>query len=132
MKHFIRTQKGIDYKVLGSKTDKITCRQCLIKSPQANFHIASATAQGFRRLQHTCKICANRLRMIRHALVKDSNTPLKPDNCSHCGKQDSKIVLDHDWTTGKFRNWSCINCNSKFMAKTFEEYVEEGRRWYHR
>ena len=42
-----------------------------------------------------------------------------------------KIVLDHDWLTGKFRNWSCINCNAKHSEKTYEEADKNNRKWYH-
>ena len=52
-------------------------------------------------------------------------------NCPHCGKKNCKIVLDHDWLTGKFRNWSCINCNAKHSEKTYEEADRNNRKWYH-
>ena len=135
MKYFIRIYKGINHKVLGSEDDRKVCDGCNLEFNQKNFHIASAkvkskTQEMYKRLKNKCKNCENKLRGIRHALEKDPATPPKPKNCEHCGKGNTKIVLHHNHATGKFVRWACVNCNSRFTKDTFEEYIEEGRRWY--
>ena len=131
MKYFIRKWKGVEHKILGSKLDRYVCIECEKEFNQNNFHVASITAEGFKRLKHTCKTCANKMRSLRHRLNADPNTPSKPKDCPHCGEKNCKIVLDHDWLTGKFRNWSCINCNAKHSEKTYEEADRNNRKWYH-
>jgi hypothetical protein len=131
MNYFVRKWKGIEHKILGFESDRYTCIECEKEFNQRNFHVASITAEGFKRLKHTCKTCANKMRAVRHKLNADPNTPPKPKDCPHCSKKNCKIVLDHDWLTGKFRNWSCINCNAKHSEKTYEEADKNNRKWYH-
>jgi hypothetical protein len=35
----------------------------------------------------------------------------KPDTCEACGQTHTKIVFDHNHTTGQFRGWLCDPCN---------------------
>ncbi len=135
MKYFIRTYKGINHKVLGSEDDRKVCDGCNLEFNQKNFHIASAkvkskTQEMYKRLKNKCKNCENKLRGIRHALEKDPSTPPKPENCEHCGKGNTKIVLHHNHATGKFVRWACVNCNSRFVHNTLEEHIKDAERWY--
>tara|TARA_R100001510_G_C7457100_1_gene79299 strand:- start:43 stop:465 length:423 start_codon:yes stop_codon:yes gene_type:complete len=135
MSEYSRIWKGIEHLIKGSKNDQFICTHCKEKLNQAMFHIASAyvdkdTQKVYKRLKRYCKDCENPLRAIRHSLEKNPNTPPKTDHCEHCGRKDCKIVLHHDHITGEFVRWACVNCNSRFTKDTFEEYLEEGRRWY--
>ena len=135
MKYFIRIYKGINHKVLGSEDDRKVCDGCNLEFNQKNFHIASAkvkskTQEMYKRLKNKCKNCENKLRGIRRALEKDPSTPPKPENCEHCGKGNTKIVLHHNHATGKFVRWTCVNCNSRFVHNTLEEHIKDAERWY--
>ena len=77
-----------------------------------------------------CKNCENKLRGIRHALEKNPSTPPKPENCEHCGKGNTKIVLHHNHATGKFVRWACVNCNSRYPFDTLGEHIKDAERWY--
>ena len=44
----------------------------------------------------------------------------------HGGSHYQKYVIQ----PSEFVRWACVNCNSRFTKDTFEEYLEEGRRWY--
>ena len=70
------------------------------------------------------------MRAVRHALEKNPNTPPKTDYCEHCGRKDCKIVLHHDHVTGEFVRWACVNCNSRFIHDTLEQYIKDGEKWY--
>ena len=135
MKHFIRIHQGIEHKVLGSKDDRKICHGCKIEFNQKNFQIASPkvnsqTQEIYKRLKNKCKRCENPLRSIRHNLEKHPDTPPKTNYCEHCGRNDTKIVLHHDHKKGTFGRWSCVNCNARYPFDTFEEHMEDARRWY--
>ena len=70
------------------------------------------------------------MRSVRHNLEKAKTTPPKTNYCEHCGRNDTKIVLHHDHRTGAFGRWSCVNCNARYPFDTFEEHMEDARRWY--
>jgi|TARA_B100000085_G_C18137278_1_gene347857 hypothetical protein len=134
MSEYIRIWKGIKHLIKGSKEDRFVCNKCSQEFNQQHFQIASAfvdkkTQVIYKRLKKYCKDCENPMRAIRHALEKNPKTPPKPNYCEHCFKK-CKPVLHHNHKTGKFVRWACVNCNSRFTKDTFEEYLEEGRRWY--
>jgi len=37
-------------------------------------------------------------------------------NCFYCDTDTVRLVIDHDHSTGKFRNWVCDGCNMKLGA----------------
>ena len=135
MSQYIRIWKGIEHLIKGSKDDRFTCTKCTKEFNQKHFQIASAyvdkiTQVVFKRLKRYCKDCENPMRAVRHALEKNPNTPPKTDYCEHCGRKDCKIVLHHDHVTGEFVRWSCVNCNSRFIHDTLEQYIKDGEKWY--
>lgn len=60
-------------------------------------------------------------------------TRLMPDACEGCGKpRDSKsLAADHDHTTGLFRGWFCLNCNTAFgkLGDSPTEVMRRLRSW---
>ena len=135
MKYFIRKYKNTEHRILGSKNDTYICTECDKEYNQKNFHVASAlvdadTQKVYKRLKRKCKFCENSLRGVRHNLEKTRTTPPKTDYCEHCGRKDTKIVLHHNHETGKFVRWACVNCNARYPFDTFEQHMEDARRWY--
>lgn len=45
----------------------------------------------------------------------------KPAACEFCGRQNCRLVLDHNHVTGRIRAWLCHQCN------TMEGYIATGR-----
>ena len=135
MKHFIRKYKNTEHRILGSKSDTYICTECDREYNQKNFHVASAlvdadTQKVYKRLKRKCKFCENSLRGVRHNLEKAKTTPPKTNYCEHCGRKDTKIVLHHNHEKGEFVRWSCVNCNARYPFDTFEQHMEDARRWY--
>jgi len=77
---------------------------------------------------HTALKSSRRLAKRYSYLPCDPTTVRPPyDNrCDHCGKETTRLRLDHDHVTGKFRGWLCNDCNLAFGR--FGDSVEGMRR----
>jgi hypothetical protein len=66
-----------------------------------------------RGVRNVCKECIYKQKKIATIHRKQWITEGKeiPNICECCGKHSTKIVCDHDHTTGEFRGWLCDPCN---------------------
>ena len=84
------------------------CKECGASKPLEGFSPSGLFYKDGGQRRHTvCKICENRLRVVRYRLKK-AHAP--PEACENCGRL-SKVQLDHDHLSGHFRGWLCRECN---------------------
>ena len=94
-----------------------TCTKCNKTKPIECFRArGEGKSHGILRYQH-CKKCERNIANITK-IAKAKCTVPKSTCCDMCGRiediekqKNSKIVFDHDHTTGKFRGWICDSCN---------------------
>ena len=46
-----------------------------------------------------------------HLRELHKHAPTKSKSCNICFKETTRLMLDHDHETNKFRGWLCDNCN---------------------
>ena len=107
------------------------CKKCGGEKPLLDFPINNTLASGILR-KHTCNSCRNHQSKVRQRLHKEN---IRPDKgvCPICKKTTTKLVLDHNHETDKFRGWLCNDCNNalgKFgddvrMLQNAIEYLSE-------
>jgi hypothetical protein len=88
-----------------------TCVLCNQTFNQANFYMGtfSDSKLNIKKLNNRCKDCVNKEKGITKKLKKNYKH-LKGDSCDLCGVK-TKLDLDHDHKTKKFRGWLCRSCN---------------------
>jgi hypothetical protein len=70
---------------------------------------SSDSKLNIKKLNNRCKDCVNKEKGITKKLKKNYKH-LKGDSCDLCGVK-TKLDLDHDHKTKKFRGWLCRSCN---------------------
>ena len=88
---------------------KMQCKKCGIELTDSNMAKAAKRQKGGYFMAKTCKECkaAERRQLDQ---LRQEGIPSPRGFCDCCGKT-SKLVLDHDHNTGKFRGWLCHSCN---------------------
>ena len=95
------------------------CNVCGIEKPLDEFYIRKDG--GKERYRNDCKICRRERNQIRrHGFTnKDYEAILiqQQCKCKICGSilnssRYTKLAIDHDHKTGKFRGLLCTNCNT--------------------
>jgi hypothetical protein len=96
--------------VKGHVDDMIECSKCNEIKNQREYSLHSEMDQYGRRILKTyCNPCHRKMASTIYYLKKKHK---RATNCQICNKITSKMNLDHDHETGKFRGWLCPNCNS--------------------
>lgn len=93
----LRNTDGIETRV---------CKKCNQEKPIIDFH--KTHVPKFRR--RICKPCYNK-EVDWRAANRHKYLDQKAGKCDCCGKEEEKLNLDHDHSTGKFRGWLCAGCN---------------------
>lgn len=83
-----------------------TCIYCKENKPLNEFGGHSHHKDGY---DSRCNACKRKQNNLRKDLKK--RHPKKSDICDCCKTYNSKLVLDHDHQTKKFRGWICEPCN---------------------
>jgi hypothetical protein len=102
---------------MGTYTSSKVCTKCLKEKPQEEFRTrGEGKSHGVHRYQH-CKQCEKEIATVTREAKRKCDVT-KSTCCDICGRvenvekyKNSKIVFDHDHTTGKFRGWICDSCN---------------------
>ena len=86
------------------------CKKCGEEKILLDFPINNTLASGILR-KHTCNVCRAHQSKIRQRLHKEYSRPDQGE-CPICEKETTKLVLDHNHNTDKFRGWLCNDCNN--------------------
>ena len=85
------------------------CKKCGITKEDTEFR-TRGEGKNYRKLLYShCKECEKKINAHLRELHK--HAPPKSKSCNMCGKETSRLMLDHDHQTDKFRGWLCDNCN---------------------
>jgi hypothetical protein len=84
-----------------------TCSYCGKRKNKGSFPRHNHSKDN---LDSRCKKCVTKQTKIRNRLRKKA--PNKPDKCECCGKETSKLCLDHDHLDNSFRGFLCSPCNT--------------------
>lgn len=99
-------QQKLSRDATGPKSTK-RCRLCGVDKPYSEFH---KKRSDLDRHDSRCKECK---RVYRSALTQVKiDAPSKPDTCQCCGKETTKLVVDHCHQSNAFRGWICGECNT--------------------
>jgi hypothetical protein len=86
---------------------------------------------AFNRTEHR-RAYARKYQRERHRRIRDEMaTRPRPEGCEICG--NAPAYFDHDHTSGAFRGWLCINCNTALgyakdnpvVLRALADYLEQ-------
>ena len=88
------------------------CRDCTAAYCRANLDAYARRMREWVK-RNPDKYAAHAIKSRRkvRGQVNEPTRP-KPDACECCGEIPSKMIEDHDHTTGLFRGWLCHHCNT--------------------
>ena len=96
-----------------------TCTKCNTEHPISNFYVKRYMSSGieYNHPDHRCKPCFKSETLTRAYLNRGFKS-LRTNYCECCGVTEdmSKIVIDHDHSSGNFRGFVCSSCNRKLGA----------------
>jgi hypothetical protein len=93
------------------------CRLCNKDLPLTSFNKNKSKLDNLR---HYCRECEkSHSKLLRDLKKKHPN----PQRCNCCGRNDRRMVLDHNHHTLAFRGWLCIKCNTAigFMDDSIDQ-----------
>jgi len=98
------------YTLFPDENEKTTTKKCIYCKKEKCLTEFPKHIHYVDNLDNRCKKCIKEHAKIRSNLFKSS--PPKPKYCECCKKETTKLVLDHDHITKKFRGWICDACNT--------------------
>ena len=85
------------------------CKKCNTIKECTEFR-TRGEGKNYRKLLYShCKECEKKINAHLRELHK--HAPTKSKSCNICFKETTRLMLDHDHETNKFRGWLCDNCN---------------------
>ncbi|MBA3825574.1 MAG: endonuclease VII domain-containing protein [Ktedonobacterales bacterium] len=108
-------------------TSTLVCSKCSIEQPIEDFPLDRSTFSGRKAI---CKMCYAEYRRLRHerepdymmkhflrshyGLTVEQLEEMKRDQKGRCAicRKETRLVVDHNHTTGQVRNLLCTGCNT--------------------
>lgn len=87
-----------------------TCKVCGVVKKIEEMSVSNRTTTKIH-YRHMCKDCNNKRTNESYHLRKANPYPEDGYKCPICLRVAPKYHLDHDWESGKFRAWLCLECN---------------------
>lgn len=136
--------KFLDVRKTGKPYRDKICNICyVLKKDYQNFDINQTDAKGRKTTRPTCTECRKNIDGVAlKSSEKQRMIALKPEKlfiCPICKKSSipyitANLVIDHDHSTGKAREWICDSCNTglgrfKDDIKLMQEAIKYLRKY---
>ncbi len=119
---------------LNQEVTGLKCTKCGQIKPETEeyFNKLGWPGEGsYRSFDPRCRVCLKKYKKDLRQLHKIA--PPAPNECQLCNlpagdTRHTKLQLDHDHDTGKFRGWLCPSCNrnlGRFNLDNLMRYINE-------